>query len=192
MGVVMHFHRSALPASLLSLASLVALAALGTGCSGILGCEGNADTVDTRPVNVNDATASASPIPACPGSTFSGGDALLVTTGTADSGVSPQLSLSLAPNVAVGTSLPLTVSDAAAGTNRQTADAPDGTVHLVYTGNDDLETTAVAAALVTVDELPAAGDDLLEVKIELHYVDGRVLAQTFSATSSGTGVCPEE
>ena len=122
----------------------------------------------------------------------------------------PGSTRALARGVALQTQIPLTLgnasgsanngnagADAGAAANVQKAASPDGTVSFVYDANeaidvsDDLDTTPVEAALVTVEAMPTTPGDVLGVTLEIHYLDGRVLNQTFSAqvTEVATDKC---
>ena len=171
----------------LVLGVITSLSALG--CNGIFGCEGAGPILDTDAVSAPLATATASEIPTCDGSTTAPRDYVLTVSTPSDAGAHVLFTVTIARTASIGTSTPLTVDDSDASPDGQTAGSADGTLHVSITPDADLDDTMVAAVVGTVDELPPSPENTVSVTLEVHYVDGRVFDQSFSATVTGAESC---
>jgi hypothetical protein len=130
---------------------------------------------------------------------FSSGDHfMLEVTGPTDTPPPiATLSVDLASDVDVGTSIPLAVAsiigDATTG-GASVALSDDLKVRfalIVSPGSGQLDSSGVASVSVTVRALPTADEQPLSAEVAIQFVDGRELDQTYTATlRTAVMLCP--
>jgi hypothetical protein len=182
------------------LASVLVL--LGGGmlaaCDAPLGCEGVTTGVRSN-VEFAPSTVEATRTPASCGLTepaFSSDDRFtLEVTGATD--VAPPyttLTLEFPATAAIGEEIPLSVETASAGSNVATASSIDGTVTFTLSlGSDgaEIDSDGLASVVVTVDAIPTADGKPLSAEVQLYFLDGRELDQTYSGSlRTAVVLCP--
>jgi len=181
------------------LALLLGLGALASGCDPVATSSDGVTTGARSTVELTPSSVEATRTPASCGVTepaFSSKDVLtLEVVGETD--VAPPfatLTLQLAAGVTTGTAIPLTVdSNGTAGA--ETASSAYGTVSFSLTVGDDtteLDSSGLESVVVTVTALPTADGDPLTAEVQVSFVDGRELDQTYTGTlRTAVVLCPK-
>ena len=158
------------------------------GCGPFGGCDAGTSNYDSSAVTLAAPLASAARLLDCsrgPGA-FTGGFTLTIDS---DSG---SFLVSVEGSATIGQAIPLHVELSTDAAAPQGATADDRTIRLAYDpGQTPVDDSGLASALVTVVSVPTDGAPAtLSLDLDLRFVDGRELLQSFSAPVEGVSACP--
>jgi hypothetical protein len=183
-----------------AVAALVAGAASATACVGGLGGCDPATNGDRAAIVFTPSLVEATRTPATCSVTepaFSSKDRFTLEVTGVTSIAPPHSTLTLLLTAAApsGEALPLTVDAQGSAASTWTAGSADGSVNFSLTvGSDptELDATGVSSVVVTVDAMPTADGQPLSAEVQVYFVDGRELDQTYSASlRTAVVLCPK-
>jgi hypothetical protein len=170
-----------LPFALLLAASLLP----ATGCVGF-GCDAGSPNYNSSPVNLTSPKVTAERGPDCGPNTvaFSGGFTISI-----DSSEGSFL-VSVTALTEIGRKTPLNVG-VPGKASMQVGTAADKTIHLAYApGATPADDTDLASAVVTLVKVPEGDSTTISLALDLHFLDGRELSETFTAPVVAGNACP--
>lgn len=105
------------------------------------------------------------------------------------------LTMLLAAAAPSGEAVPLTVDAQGSAASTWTASSADRSVSFSLTvGSDptEIDATGVSSVVVTVDAMPTADGQPVSAEVQVYFVDGRELDQTYSASlRTAVVLCPK-
>jgi hypothetical protein len=170
-----------LPLVLLLAASLLP----ATGCIPF-GCDAGSSNYDSSPVTLTSPRVTAERGPDCGSDTvgFTGGFTISI-----DSNEGSFL-VSVTASTEIGRKTPLDVGDPGKAST-QVGTATDNTIHLAYNpGSTPADDTGLASAVVTLVKVPEGKSTTISLALDLQFLDGRALSETFTAPVVAGNACP--